>query len=194
MNCIAEKIRATRKAKGLTQEELAEQAKVNLRTIQRIENAESEPRDKTLVLICKVLEIEFEVLTQKKPDNKIKNKATLVINVFFFAALNLVLMGVIGFLTLSSNATINSMFGGFLVSIFLPFFIVSKTKKMSSTERLLKFGFGYVIYFSLVILKHGFAAGFATGFVTGLFPCLLISLGVLYFGHHFTKTECNTIA
>lgn len=45
MNWIAKKISETRKIKGLTQEELAEKAKINLRTIQRIENSESEPRE-----------------------------------------------------------------------------------------------------------------------------------------------------
>ena len=39
---------------------MAESAKVNLRTIQRIENNESEPRGKTLNLICEVLNINAE--------------------------------------------------------------------------------------------------------------------------------------
>jgi len=43
MNEIGQKIREVRKRKGLSQEELAESAKVNLRTIQRIENNENEP-------------------------------------------------------------------------------------------------------------------------------------------------------
>ncbi len=60
MNKIGEKIRDVRKKKGLTQEELAEYAKVNLRTIQRIENSESDPRGKTLNLICQVLELNAE--------------------------------------------------------------------------------------------------------------------------------------
>jgi len=60
MNEIGKKIREVRKKKGLSQEELAEFAKVNLRTIQRIENNESEPRGKTLNLLCEVLEINIE--------------------------------------------------------------------------------------------------------------------------------------
>jgi transcriptional regulator with XRE-family HTH domain len=60
MNGIGKKIREVRKKKGLSQEELAESAKVNLRTIQRIENNESEPRGKTLNLICEVLNINAE--------------------------------------------------------------------------------------------------------------------------------------
>ena len=60
MNEIGKKIKEVRKRKGLSQEELAEYSKVNLRTIQRIENNESEPRGKTLNLICKVLDINAE--------------------------------------------------------------------------------------------------------------------------------------
>lgn len=60
MNEIGKKIREIRKKKGLSQEELAESAKVNLRTIQRTENNESEPRGKTLNLICEVLNINAE--------------------------------------------------------------------------------------------------------------------------------------
>jgi len=60
MNEIGKKIRDVRKKKGLSQEELAESAKVNLRTIQRVENNENEPRGKTLNLICEVLDINAE--------------------------------------------------------------------------------------------------------------------------------------
>ncbi|REE24431.1 putative Tic20 family protein [Winogradskyella pacifica] len=60
MNEIGEKIKEARKMKGLSQEELADLAKINLRTIQRIETNQNEPRGKTLNLICKVLEINTE--------------------------------------------------------------------------------------------------------------------------------------
>ena len=60
MNEIGEKIREVRKKKGLSQEALAEAAQVNLRTIQRIEKNETEPRGKTLSLICDVLGINAE--------------------------------------------------------------------------------------------------------------------------------------
>jgi len=179
MNWIAKKISETRKIKGLTQEELAEQAKVNLRTIQRIENSENEPRGKTLSLICEVLEIDTKELISTENSYQERNIGTKIINGFFLLALNFVLMGIIGFLTLDSNANMNSMFGGYLLSIFLPFFIVSYTRKMSGIERMLKFGFGYIVYFIFIMVVHGFP----TGFVTGLFPCLLISLSVLYFGN-----------
>ncbi len=185
MNWIANKISETRKIKGLTQEELAEQAKINLRTIQRIENSESEPRGKTLNLICEVLEIDSKELILT--DNSIRedNIGTKIINGLFLIGLNMVLMGIIGYLTLDSNANWNSRFGGLLISFFLPFFIVLMTKKLNGMERMLKFGFGYVVYFVLVMVK----LGFPTGFLTGLFPCLLISLSVLYFGNELIKNK-----
>ncbi|MBU2997820.1 helix-turn-helix domain-containing protein [Cellulophaga baltica] len=185
MNWIAKKISETRKIKRLTQEELAEKAKINLRTIQRIENSESEPRGKTLNLICEVLEIDSKELILTESSIREKNIGTKIINGLFLIALNMVLMGIIGFLTLDSNANMNSVFGGYLLSIFLPFFIVVMTKKMSRMERILKFGFGYIAYFILILVKYGFP----TGFVTGLFPCLLISLSVLYFGNELNKNR-----
>ncbi|WP_081817388.1 helix-turn-helix domain-containing protein [Leeuwenhoekiella sp. MAR_2009_132] len=59
MRKIGEKIKKVRLKKGLSQENLAESSKVNLRTIQRIENNETNPRNKTLRLIFDVLEIEM---------------------------------------------------------------------------------------------------------------------------------------
>ena len=71
METIGQKLKEIRKRKGLTQEELAEEAKVNLRTIQRIENNSSEPRGTTLNLICEVLEVNLEEILDygKTEDN-----------------------------------------------------------------------------------------------------------------------------
>lgn len=183
MNWIAKNISETRKIKGLTQEELAELAKLNLRTIQRIENSESEPRGKTLDLICEALEINpKELLLKEKPNSK-KNIGTKIVNTLFLVVLNMVLMGIIGFLTLDSNANINSLFGACLLSVFIPFFLIIMSKKMNGLERMFKFGLGYIIYFALVLFKHGFP----TGFVTGFFPCIVISLVILYFGNEIIK-------
>lgn len=71
MKDIGSKIKDSRKRKGLSQEELSELAKVNLRTIQRIENNENEPRGKTLNLICDALNLNIEdLLDYKKETNK----------------------------------------------------------------------------------------------------------------------------
>lgn len=60
MKDLGSSISQIRKSKGLSQEELAESAKINLRTIQRIESGETEPHGHTLRNICKVLDVQIE--------------------------------------------------------------------------------------------------------------------------------------
>jgi transcriptional regulator with XRE-family HTH domain len=66
---LSQKIIAARKAKGLTQEELAELANTTVRTIQRIENAENKPRPYTIKSLAIALETSYEELigTTKAP-------------------------------------------------------------------------------------------------------------------------------
>ncbi|MDR2948635.1 MAG: helix-turn-helix domain-containing protein [Prevotella sp.] len=68
---VGEKIAEIRKRKGLTQDEVAERANVNLRTVQRIESGETDPRGYTLSSICKVLEVNIEdILDYGKTEDK----------------------------------------------------------------------------------------------------------------------------
>ncbi|MGM0580111.1 MAG: helix-turn-helix domain-containing protein [Bacteroidota bacterium] len=180
MNNIGQVILESRKRKGLSQEELAERANVNLRTIQRIEKDQNEPRGKTLNLICEVLEIESEGLLQSEKKSQILNK---VFTLFFLLVLNLALMAIIGFLTLDSNANLNSRFGAFLLSIFIPFSIVYLSPKMKGLERMLKLGTGFIIYPILTIVLHGFPIAFTSG----LLPVSLVFISVLYFGNEVRK-------
>lgn len=71
METIGSKISKIRKQKGMSQEELSELAKINLRTIQRIEKDENEPRGNTLKSICEALKINIEEITSygKEEDN-----------------------------------------------------------------------------------------------------------------------------
>ena len=62
MNPVGTKIKEIRLKKGMSQEELATDSQVSLRTIQRIENNENEPRGKTMQLICETLDINIEEL------------------------------------------------------------------------------------------------------------------------------------
>ena len=178
MSRVAKKINEIRRQKGLTQEDLAERAKLNLRTVQRIENGENSPRGKTLTMLCEALGVD---LSEFIPNQKGKKWGETLADGLFLIALNIVLMGVFGFLTLDSSANLNSIFAAVLLSFFLHMFIVSKTTGMSGLERVLKFGFGYIVYFILVMIMHGFILGFGKG----LFPCMLFSLAVLYFGNNF---------
>ncbi|HLP75158.1 MAG TPA: helix-turn-helix domain-containing protein [Bacteroidales bacterium] len=72
MVTIGQKISEIRKRKGLSQESLSDLAKINLRTLQRIEKGESEPLGNTLKRLCGVLEINIEDILDygKVEDNK----------------------------------------------------------------------------------------------------------------------------
>ena len=187
MNSLGNKIFEARKAKGLTQEELAELSKVNLRTIQRIENNENEPRGKTLKLICDVLQVEsdnFKNIDQTKRKDKF---SSAIVNGVYLVLFNLSLIFLLAFLTLDSNANINSRVGAFLLSLCVPFFIVVFTQKMSETERLLKFGAGFVAYIIMRMILNGFQDEMRIGLGTGLFFCIIISIGILYYGKTILK-------
>ncbi len=105
------------------------------------------------------------------------------INTVFLIALNLILMSILGFMTLDSHANFNSRFGGFLLSILMPYFIVQQTKNMTGLERMMKFGFGMMAY----LVSSSIIVGIPESFFTGLLPCLIIALAVLFYGNHLTK-------
>lgn len=75
MNELGIKIKELRKLKGWTQETLAEFSKLNLRTIQRIENNKSVPRGYSLKAVCESLEVDMQDLIESC---KITNNAYLV--------------------------------------------------------------------------------------------------------------------
>lgn len=62
---IARLVKNGRLAKGYTQQELAEQTNISLRSIQRIENGEVVARMYTLKMLADALEIEFPVAEEK---------------------------------------------------------------------------------------------------------------------------------
>lgn len=69
MENIGAKIKELRTLKGLTQEELADQTGLSVRTIQRIESGDVDPRTYTLTALAEALEVDLEVFTSKKIDS-----------------------------------------------------------------------------------------------------------------------------
>ncbi len=66
---IGQFIKEKRTQKGMTQEELAEKTAISIRTIQRIEKGEVDPRTFTLQTIASVLEFPYDDLVNiEKPD------------------------------------------------------------------------------------------------------------------------------
>jgi transcriptional regulator with XRE-family HTH domain len=61
-NVLAERIRQQRILKGYSQEHLAECAGISVRTLQRIEGGQTEPRGHTLIALAQVLNVAIEDL------------------------------------------------------------------------------------------------------------------------------------
>jgi len=59
---LAKKIKELRTRKGFSQDELAETAQINLRTVQRIESGETEPRGDTLKRLANALNVTSDEL------------------------------------------------------------------------------------------------------------------------------------
>lgn len=96
MKISGSKIKEARKLKGLTQEDLAALSKMNLRTIQRIENNENMPRGKSLQLICEVLNIPQEELFEAQSNSRKTALVQTFVNALFLIVLNFVVISVFG--------------------------------------------------------------------------------------------------
>lgn len=168
-----------RMKKGLSQEELAEMAKVNLRTIQRIENDLTEPRETTINLIFGVLEIDQNELKPHAEEYDFSNLVRKSINVIFIILLNITIAAMIIYLTVYDHANIYSRIGAFLLCILLPYFIVSLTRSSTSPMRLIRFGTGFM----LVVIFSLFQVKIATAVFSGAIPFSLIGLSILFYGN-----------
>lgn len=172
-------IHEVRMKKGISQEELATMAKVNLRTIQRIENNLTEPRDTTINLIYAVLEIDQNELKQKVVENVFGDLFQKLINVVFIILLNITIAFIIIYLTAYDNANIYTRIGALLLCILYPYFIVSQTSTSTGTSRLIKFGAGLI---SLLIFLL-FQVKIETALFSGAIPFSLIGLCILFYGN-----------
>ena len=101
METLGDKILEIRKRKGLTQEELSDLAKINLRTLQRIEKGETVPRGNTLKMLCSVLEINMEDILDygKTEDNKYIRFFHLSVLTFIFIPLGNIIIPLILWIT-----------------------------------------------------------------------------------------------
>ncbi|HEX7845739.1 MAG TPA: helix-turn-helix transcriptional regulator [Chitinophagaceae bacterium] len=73
---IASLIKDGRAAKGYTQKKLSELSNISIRSIQRIENGEIEPRSYTLKTLAGILGISFETIGQEQTAKKIGPRMT----------------------------------------------------------------------------------------------------------------------
>ena len=92
---IGKKIIQFRKAKGLTQETLSELTGLNVRTIQRIESGEVDPRLHTLTTIAQALGVNLEELLPEPTQHELNQLAVLHVTpmaFFFFPVVGNVLL------------------------------------------------------------------------------------------------------
>ena len=169
-----------RKQKGISQEELAIMAKVNLRTIQRLENDINEPRNATINLICEALEIDQNDLKSQVEKGDSASLIQKLINSIFLLFFNLTIASLIIYLTVYDSANIYSRIGAFFLCILLPYFIVSRTRNSKSHLRLIKFGTGFILLNVFLL----FQVKLSTTIFSGAIPFLIIGLAVLFYGNY----------
>jgi transcriptional regulator with XRE-family HTH domain len=180
MNEIGEKIKELRKKKGLSQEELADSAGINLRTIQRIENNESEPRGNTMNLICKVLDIHAEDILDygKQTDNSFMVFFHLSVLSFLVIPLGNIILPMILWLTQKdkviglkeSGANLLNFQIIWTVFLFLPvlFFLILGTQILDHL-----FGYFIGLYLLNIILSVYFAIVSSKGNLKRKYPTII---------------------
>lgn len=145
-----EKIKELRIKKSMTQEDLADKTDLSVRTIQRIESGEVDPRMYTLSAIAKALEIEVEEFNET--ENNLKQQKLKLENQKWFAFLHL-----------------SGLFCFLLPPIFI--WIWKKDKIEGLNTHAIK-----VINFQLSMWLYLFSSSFLVFLIIGL-P-LLIGLGI----------------
>ncbi|MUP45296.1 XRE family transcriptional regulator [Gramella sp. BOM4] len=98
---IAEQVKRSRKEKGLTQAALGEKTGLSLRSIQRIENGEVNPRAYSIKKLEEALETSFKQKNKELQPGRSSNLASKL--VFSIASLVLIPLGALAFLTQSAR-------------------------------------------------------------------------------------------
>ena len=177
---LAQRIKELRNRKGFSQEELSEKAGLSLRTVQRVENGETEPRGDSL----KRLAMAFEVSSDEIIDWTVQEDK--------------------GFL-ISLNLSALSFFLFPLLGILVPLIIwISKKDKIRNVneigKEILNFQitwtmllfFGYIGIIFNVLYRMGTSEGFNPTIVTTMAMMNFLLLAVMYL-YNLTMILINTV-
>ena len=151
---LAQKIKELRNRKGFSQEELSEKAGLSLRTIQRIENGETEPRGDTLKRIA----VAFEVSSDEILDWAVQEDKG------FLASLNLSALSFILFPLL-----------GILVPLIM---WISKKDKIKNVNNIAKDILNFQITWTMILFVGYIAFAISAGYkmkTTGYIDAGIIS-------------------
>ena len=168
-NYLSKRLRALRNQKGLSQEALAEDSGLSLRTIQRIENSESNPTGETLKRLANALNVNPDVLIDWsiKEDNKYLMSMNLSALTFVFFPLLGILVpfmlwssrkGKIKNINEIARALINFEITWTITLFFIPFllFILSKLgviEPLSLKLMLTVLAIMYIANFLLIVIN-----------------------------------------
>ncbi len=175
---LAQRVKELRNRKGLSQEDLAEASSLSLRTIQRIENSETEPRGDSLRKLSEALECTPEDII----DWKIKEDK--------------------GYLTFMSISSLSFLFFPIL-GIIIPLVLwILKKDKLRGVDKLGKSIMNFqitwtmllfILYISIFAGIFGIVGGFFSGSVSprGIFVFYIPFL--FLYGFNILVTVINTI-
>lgn len=184
MKNIGQKIKSVRESQGITQEELANEINLSLRTIQRIEKGENHPKRKTLNLILNHLEIDYSHWEESIAGQD-RTLGRTISNVIYLALINTALVLIFGFLTLDSHANLNSRTGALIIALVVAVLINQNTRESGGIKRVLSYASGLILYCITTIGIHGFPMSW----VTNLVPSVLIFIFLLNMRMPFLKNE-----
>ncbi|GAA4289550.1 helix-turn-helix domain-containing protein [Aestuariibaculum suncheonense] len=174
---LAQRVKALRNRKGLSQEDLAEASGLSLRTIQRIENNETEPRGDTLRKLSEALDCTPEdIIDWKIQEDK-------------------------GYLTFMSISSLSFLFFPIL-GIIIPLILwILKKDKLKGVDKLgkaiMNFQITWVlILFSIYLIVVSSFLGFlrtsgSIGISVGPFKMIMFVFGI--YGFNILVTVINTI-
>jgi uncharacterized Tic20 family protein len=178
---LAASVKEFRKINGLSQEQLAENSGLSLRTVQRIENGETDPRGDTLIRLAKAL----KVTTEELIDFCVYEDKSYLTNI-----------------TLSSLSFIIFPFLGIIIPLIL---WVSKKDKIKNVDKmgkeLLNFQISWTVLVILVFIFFRVSLFYRIHNAGDISPSIVNSdyllkyaiYGILY-SYNFIITLVNTIS
>ena len=166
---LAQKIKALRSRKGYSQEELSEKTGLSLRTIQRIENGETEPRGDSL----KRLAVAFDVLPDEIVDWTVQENKGFIISLNL-SALSFVIFPLLGVLVpliiwISKKDKIRNLneIAKDLLNFQITWFIILIV--------------GYIIIAANTASKIEISGFFGANLITSMLVSCMIFTGIMYF-------------
>lgn len=159
---LAQKVKELRELIGFTQEQLSEESKLSLRTIQRIESGESVPKGDTLIKLTKTLGVTTEYFLESKMQ---EDKGYLML--LNLAALSFIVHPILG--------------------IFVPLIMwIIKREKIKDVEgtgkRIINFQLTWALGFYLMFLTFHFVLSGFRGNIFYIFNMNITHLSTMVLG------------